>query len=109
MINSTNYLTPSSSLFPILVFTIFIVPFENSDIENHSYFFYVFKTKDQILIHKKKGKNQINEDHIQHENKRSKGGGVHETDRDHVGWHEPCSLFEEEASLAKTLYSHLHL
>lgn len=63
MINSTNYLTPSSSLFPILVFTIFIVPFENSDIENHSYFFYVFKTKDQILIHKKKGKNQINEDH----------------------------------------------
>jgi hypothetical protein len=63
VINSTNYLTPSSSLFPILVFTIFIVPFENSDIENHSYFFYVFKTKDQILIHKKKGKNQINEDH----------------------------------------------
>jgi len=63
MINSTNHLTPSSSLFPILVFTIFIVPFENSDIENHSYFFYVFKTKDQILIHKKKGKNQINEDH----------------------------------------------
>lgn len=63
MINSTNHLTPSSSLFPILVFTIFIVPFENSDIENHSYFFYVFKTKDQILIHKKKGKNKINEDH----------------------------------------------